>query len=82
MNAFLAELVLLLVRVTDETPEDEDVVAGWGALVIFLLLIGAVVFLGFSLTKQLRKAQAAQDAGVYGSDEPADGDAAENHETT
>ena len=83
MNAFVSELVLLLVRVTDETPEDEDVVAGWGALVVFLLLIGAVVFLGFSLTKQLRKAQAAQDAGVYGSDEPADGDApAEKNETT
>ena len=35
-----------------------------------LLLIAAVVFLSFSLVKQLRKAQAAQDAGVY--DEPAE----------
>ncbi len=29
-------------------------------------LLLAVVFLGFSLVKQLRKAQAAEDAGVYG----------------
>ena len=36
---------------------------------MFLLLCAAVVFLGFSLVKQLRKAQAAKDAGVYG-DEP------------
>jgi hypothetical protein len=67
MTAFLVQLVLLV----DETPEPEDVKAGWGALLLFLLLIGAVVFLGFSLTKQLRKAQAAEDAGVYGSDEDA-----------
>ena len=34
-----------------------------------------MVVLGFSLVKQLRKAQAAEDAGVYGSDdEPADAD--------
>ena len=36
---------------------------------VFLLLVAAVVLLGFSLVKQLRKAQAAKDAGVYG-DEP------------
>lgn len=52
-------------------PEPEDVTAGWTAFVIFLLLIAAVAFLGFSLVKQLRKAQAAKDAGVYG-DEPVD----------
>lgn len=72
MNPLLVHLVLAAVRLADETPEPEDVKAGWGAFALFLLLIGAVVFLGFSLTKQLRKAQAAEDAGVYGSDEPAD----------
>ena len=66
----------LVVRVADQTPKDEDVKAGWTAFVLFLLLIAAVVVLGFSLVKQLRKAQAAEDAGVYGSDdEPADSDA-------
>ena len=53
----------------DKTPKDEDVKAGWTAFVIFLLLIGAVVVLAFSLVKQLRKAQAAKEAGVYGPDD-------------
>ena len=66
----------LVVRAADQTPKDEDVKAGWTALVLFLLLIGAVVVLAFSLVKQLRKAQAAEDAGVYGrDDEPAAPDA-------
>lgn len=57
----------------DSTPAPEDVKAGWAALVLFLVLIAAVAFLGFSLSKQLRKAQAARDAGVYG-DPPAGDD--------
>jgi heme/copper-type cytochrome/quinol oxidase subunit 2 len=66
--------VLLLpgvVAAAADPPEPEDVKAGWTALVIFLLLIAAVVFLAFSLVKQLRKAQSAKDAGVYG-DQPAE----------
>jgi TRAP-type C4-dicarboxylate transport system permease small subunit len=62
----------LLVLVSDQVekgPEAEDVKAGWLALFIFIGLALAVVFLAFSLVKQLRKAQAAKDAGVYG-DEP------------
>ena len=50
----------------DPTPADEDVTAGWMALLVFVGLILAVVFLARSLVKQLRKAQAARDAGVYG----------------
>jgi len=57
----------------DSTPAAEDVKAGWTALLLFALLILAVVFLAFSLSKQLRKAQAARDAGVYG-DPPAAAD--------
>jgi hypothetical protein len=63
--AVLYPVADLIVRVAEETPKDEDVKAGWTAFVIFLLLIGAVVVLGFSLVKQLRKAQAAEDAGLY-----------------
>ena len=52
----------------DPVPEANDVTAGWIAAIVFAFLIIAVVFLGRSLVKQLRKAQAAQDAGVYGDD--------------
>jgi hypothetical protein len=65
--ALLAQLVLLV----DEMPEPEDVTAGWAAFAVFLLLIGALALLGFSLTKHLRRAQAAEEAGLYGSDEAA-----------
>jgi len=53
----------------DEVPEADDVKAGWVAFAIFIGLILAVAFLGWSLVRQLRKAQRARDAGVYG-DEP------------
>ena len=69
--AVLYPLAQLVTVAADQTPKDEDVKAGWTALVLFLLMIGAVVVLAFSLVKQLRKAQAAKDAGVYG-DEPVD----------
>ena len=52
-------------------PKPEDVKAGWGAFALFLLLIAAVALLGFSLTKHLRKAQAAEEAGVFGAEAPA-----------
>ncbi len=65
----LTHLVTAVIRLVDESPQPEDVKAGWTAFAIFLLLAAAVAFLGFSLVKQLRKAQAAKDAGVYG-DEP------------
>ena len=61
----------VVVRVQDKAPKDDDVKAGWTAFVLFLLLAAAVVLLAFSLVKQLRKAQAAEDAGVYGRDEDA-----------
>ena len=64
-------LDLLLITLSDKTPEPEDVKAGWTALIIFLLLAVSVAVLGFSLVKQLRKAQSAKDAGLYG-DEPVD----------
>jgi hypothetical protein len=72
----------LIAWATDKTPKDEDVKAGWTAFVLFLLLIAAVVVLAFSLVKQLRKAQEAEDAGVYGHDDESPEDAGaepENH---
>jgi hypothetical protein len=58
-------LVSLVARVAEQAPEDDDVVAGWTAFAVFGLLIVAVVFLGFSLTKQLKKADRAEEAGLY-----------------
>jgi hypothetical protein len=86
--AVLLPVADVIVRLTDKTPKDQDVKAGgWGALV-FVLLILAVVVLAFSFVKQLRKAQAAKDAGVYGDEPEADAEAPdpesaepENHST-
>ena len=59
------ELPFLVLRLVDKSPKPEDVKAGWTAFTVFLLLLVAVALLGWSLSKQLRKAQAAKDAGVY-----------------
>ncbi|GAA1164626.1 hypothetical protein [Nocardioides aquiterrae] len=55
----------LVISFVDDVPKDEDVKAGWLAFAIFIGLILAVAFLGFSLVKQLRKAEAAEEAGLY-----------------
>ena len=55
----------LVISFVDDVPKDEDVKAGWLAFAIFIGLILAVAFLGFSLVKQLRKADAAEEAGLY-----------------
>ena len=39
--------------------------AGWLAFGIFLALVAATALLCVSFVRQLRKAQAAKDAGVY-----------------
>jgi hypothetical protein len=53
----------------DPSPKADDVTAGWTAFAVFIALALAVALLGWSLVRQLRKAQRAKDAGVYG-DEP------------
>ena len=53
----------------DTTPDPTEVKAGPLGFAVWIFMILAVVLIGFSLVKQLRKAQAAKDAGVYG-DEP------------
>ena len=58
-------LAALIILVDDPTPQENDVVAGPLGFALWIFLILAVVLLGFSLVKQLRKAQAAKDAGVY-----------------
>jgi hypothetical protein len=83
-SALLSDLALALLPLadggsSDPTPAAEDVTAGWTALLVFVGLILAVVVLGRSLVTQLRKAQAARDAGVYG-DPPAGPESPESPE--
>jgi hypothetical protein len=47
----------VLLPLAEEVPDPADVKAGWVALVLFLLMGGAVVILGFSLVKHLRRAR-------------------------
>ena len=61
----LPQVLTFVVRAADETPEPDDVKAGWLAFAIFIALILAVAFLGWSLVKQLRKVDAAEEAGLY-----------------
>jgi hypothetical protein len=62
MNTLVVPVLLLL---ADGTPEAKDVKAGWLAFGIFLALVLATVVLCISFVRQLRKAQAAKDAGVF-----------------
>jgi hypothetical protein len=68
-------LPLLIALATDPVPSDNDVKAGWTAFVVFLLLFVAVILLGWSFSRQLKKVRAAKEAGVY--DEPTTPDARE-----
>ena len=62
----LASLTLMsLLSAADETPEPEDVKAGWLAFGIFGLLFLAVVLLGVSLTRHLRTADRAEAEGRF-----------------
>ena len=60
-----------LVALVDKTPAADDVKAGWGAFAVFLLLAAAVAFLGWSLTRHLKKARTNAEAGVFGKDDQA-----------
>ena len=60
---------LLISLVDDIKPEDNDVVAGPLGFALWIFMILAVVVIGFSMVKHLRKAEAARDAGLFG-DEP------------
>lgn len=61
MNTLITSLVATWAT---EGPKPEDVKAGWTAFVVFLLLLVAVALLGWSLSRQLKKAQRAKEAGI------------------
>ncbi len=58
-------VVQMLVLAADKSPQPEDVKAGWTAFILFLLLGLAVVVLGFSLVKHLKRAEANAEAGAF-----------------
>ncbi len=49
----------------DPTPEPDDVVAGWGAFGLFGLGLVVIALLGWSLVRELRKVDAAEEQGLY-----------------
>ena len=58
----------------DKVPAPNDVKAGWVAFAVFIALVLAVAFLGFSLTKHLRRAEKNAERGVFDpSDKPRNG---------
>ena len=52
----------------DKVPSEDQIGAGVGYAVVFVLLAAAVTFLGFSMAKHLRKARRNAEAGVFGKD--------------
>lgn len=56
--------MFLFAAPTQEGPDPNDVVAGWGAFWLFMGLAAVVVFLLWHFTRQLRKVDAATKAGV------------------
>ena len=89
VDAFLSVLPALLSGNLDPAPEPEDVKAGWTAFGLFLGGVAAVALLGWSLVKQLRKVDAAEEAGLYDPSAkkkaptpPVEGETVETTETT
>ena len=64
LASMVTNLVTSLVVLADGAPEPEDVKAGWTAFVVFLLLLVAVALLGWSLSRQLKKAERNKEAGI------------------
>ena len=63
----------ILPPLAEEVPAPEDVKAGWVAFGVFLALAAAVVFLGFSLRKHLKKVNFDEDADSNDSSNSANG---------
>jgi hypothetical protein len=61
---------VVLAAASDPRPDDNNVVAGWVGFAVMILLIVAVVLILRSFTKQLKKVDKAQEAGVF--DDPGD----------
>lgn len=69
MNTLYAVATFVTLAV-DKTPAKEDIKAGWLAFGIFIALAFAVGFLGWSLTRHLKKTKTNAEAGVFGAVDP------------
>lgn len=58
-------------------PKDNDVVAGWTAFALFIVLIIAVALLSWSMVRQFRKVEANRKKGVFGEDAAREGEETE-----
>ena len=58
-------LAVILAVASDPVPSQNSVVAGWVGAAVLGGLIIALVFILRSFTKQLKKVEAADKAGVY-----------------
>lgn len=54
-----------VLALVDKTPNANDVKAGWTAFAVFLGLGVAVVLLGMSLSRHLKKARASAERGAF-----------------
>lgn len=63
--------VVALVPLADKVPTEDQIGTGWIYLVLFLLLAAAVIFLGFSMAKHLRKVRTNAEHGVFGDNDRA-----------
>ena len=74
MNALVVSAITTasaVLAADEKAPKDDDVVAGWTGFAIFAFLLVAVVLIGWALTRSLRTAARAKDAGVYGDERDA-----------
>lgn len=62
---FVTGLASGLAALVDKTPSANDVKAGWTAFAVFIGLGIAVVLLGISLSRHLRKARTNAEHGAY-----------------
>jgi hypothetical protein len=69
MNTLLTALAGLA-PLADKMPTEDEIGTGWIYLVVFVLLAAAVTFLGFSLSKHLRKVRSNAEQGVFGAEHP------------
>lgn len=63
--ALLPQLADAVVSAKDKVPAPDDVTAGWLGFWVLIALILAVVLLGFSLSRHLRRARNNAEAGMF-----------------